>query len=244
MLDLYLLEWMKWQKLKISKNSLWGVVLYGFFTVAIMHYSRGYFEYALKFSDAIYQANIIFCTVVGPFLYGGMAIYYFYRPIKQKTERTMALLPIRKLPFFLIQLLFLLSVYLLMGLIMVLSVAAFAWGFGFQSVSAGAILQGFYQTNLQVILMFFLQMPLVFCVLFYRNQLSGVFLIIGSVVGTVLLVDSPFTYLYPYTAVYGYVEGTAVPTAYLGIQLAPLWVILYGLIFLFAGGYVVKEREI
>lgn len=243
MLDAYLLEWIKFKRTKLGPWLPVFALVYSFVIVFFMSLNRSYFLNELQFLDVVYQSNVLLSTIVGPFFYGGITIYYFYRPMKQGTERTMALLPLGKLKFFFVQLAFLLSLNILLGLVMLLGNVAFSLVFGFQGIDNLALIQGLYATNNQVALMFLLQMPILFCIVTFRNQISAIAVMAFSVISTLIMADSKVMYLYPYTAVYGYVEGTSVEGAYLGMQNVPYLIILFGVSFIALTGYQISRHE-
>jgi len=243
MIDFYLVEWLKWRKSRVSLIVYLTMIIYSLFMVLIMVVNKSYLNASLNFTDLMYQSNILITTVVGPLFYGSITIYYFYLPIKEKTERTVKLLPISQSKIFVTKLLFLLSIHFLLGFILIISNILFAFLFSFKGINGQSVLSALYQTNTQVILMFMLQMPIVFFVLFFRNKIIPFSAIVVSLLGIITVVDSAFSYIYPYTAVYAFVEGSKVTYAYLSYRDVPYVVGLYALCFFSWSLYKITHQD-
>lgn len=199
--------------LKLKRSNMFFISLIGAAVAPLMwlitHYSYSlqHPEAIMTYEKAFGDINMFITLLIGTLLYGVITSFVFNREYTENTLKTILVIPLSR------NKLILSKCILLCGWILILSV--FAWGltllfslfFTFKGFSISILAISLQTYLLSGFLMFLLMTPVMFVALVYKNFVPTIVFTIAVVMFNVLVANSDYISLFPWSAVFAITSG-------------------------------------
>lgn len=205
--------------LKLKRSSMFLLSLIGSALAPLMVVLSSYIsmrthspdEARILFTDLFFDSNLYLSVLIGAPLYGVVTAYLFNREYAEDTLKNLLTIPVPRTRLLLSKLL------LLFFWIMLLAVVA--WGLtlvlgsllGFEGLSGTLVWTALGQFAAMGALMFALSAPVVFTSLLLKNYVPTIVLTIVITLINVMVSNSEYKGLVPWTAVFDLVYGQVLP---------------------------------
>lgn len=165
----------------------------------------------ILFSEVFSQTNMYVLLLVGVSLYGVITAYLFNREYAENTLKNLLSIPVSRISFF--------ASKLIMLFILIMVMTTVAWGltviFGligqFQGLSAEVLIKSLKEYLLGGTLLFLLSTPTILITLLSKNYVPTIVFTLIITMVNVLIGNSQYVALYPWSAVYVIASNSFVP---------------------------------
>lgn len=203
--------------LKLKRSKMFLVSILGAAAVPFMCFI-GYLgkrsknpDVPIQFNEVFSETNMYIVLLIGVLLYGVIASYLFNREYIENTLKSLLTIPVSKMSFILSK--------FIMLLVWIMTLTIAAWGLTlilglighFKGLSSAVVAESFKQFATGGGLLFLVVTPTIFITLVFKNYVPGIVFTTVITMVNVMMINSEYRALYPWSGVWVIVSNMIVP---------------------------------